>query len=83
MASLPVLNVVVSAFGLHICVDTSFLCMAVEDEVFWPHCQAGRLGVEPGDLAHLPVSCDLAKFGLFSADLTPAIKYSTQLVELC
>ncbi|WVZ97709.1 hypothetical protein U9M48_043223, partial [Paspalum notatum var. saurae] len=43
----------------------------------------GGLGVRSGGLAHLPVFCVLAKFGLFSADLVPTIKYSTQLVELC
>ena len=45
--------------------------------------QAGRPGIEPGGLVLLPVSPDLGIFLLFSADLIPAMKYSTQLVELC
>ncbi|WVZ97738.1 hypothetical protein U9M48_043252 [Paspalum notatum var. saurae] len=28
----------------------------IEDEVNWPHCQAGRPGVGPGSLAYLPVT---------------------------
>ena len=67
----------------HNYVDTSFLCMQVEDGPDWPLCQAERLGVEPADLAHLPMSPDLAIFHLLSADLAPAIKYSTQLMKLC
>ena len=45
---LPVLCMMVSAFGLHNCVDTSLRHMQVEDEVKWPLCQAGRPGGEAG-----------------------------------
>ena len=48
---LPVLDMLHSAFGLHKCVDTSMLCMQVEDGAIWTQCHAGRLGVEPGGLA--------------------------------
>ena len=51
VASLSVLDVVHSAFGLHKCVDTSLRHMQVEDELIWPFCQVGRPRVEPGDLA--------------------------------
>ena len=37
---LLVLCMMVSAFGLHNCVDTSLRCMQVEDDVFWQLCQA-------------------------------------------
>ena len=50
--NLPVLNVVLSAFGLHKCVDTSFGHMQVEDELNWFLSQAGQPGLEPGGLAH-------------------------------
>ena len=50
--NLPVLDVVLSAFGLHKCVDTSFGHMQVEDELNWFLSQAGQPGLEPGGLAH-------------------------------
>ena len=52
MASLSVLDTLHSAFGLHKCVDTSFMHMQVEDELIWLLSQAERLGMVPGDLAH-------------------------------
>ncbi|WVZ52406.1 hypothetical protein U9M48_003463, partial [Paspalum notatum var. saurae] len=58
--------------------------LPVKDEVFWPLCQAGRPGGR--GRAAWPTgqgTPDLVIFLLFSVDLVPTIKYSTQLVELC